>query len=95
MFDRQEAEVMRQLCAGRAEVFGVDLVKQSGAVLSRGNVYSVLGRLEQAGWVTAREIPGATGTLPRVSYNATERGQRAWEADARSAEGNLGPFAAA
>jgi PadR family transcriptional regulator, regulatory protein PadR len=73
----------------RDEMFGLQLVEQSGGALKRGTVYVTLGRMHEKGFVASRiekQPPGAIG-LPRRLYRPTADGLRAlkaWEAAART-----------
>jgi PadR family transcriptional regulator, regulatory protein PadR len=61
-----------------AEWYGLQLAGEAG--LKSGSVYVVLGRLEQAGWLTSRweEIdPSAEGRPRRRLYALTGEGRRA------------------
>lgn len=62
------------------ERYGLQLAADAG--LKSGSVYVVLGRLEQAGWLTSRweEIdPSAEGRPRRRLYALTGEGRRAGE----------------
>lgn len=66
----KEALVLVLLAKG--EQLGLDLVKASGGELHRGTIYLLLGRMEDAGLVTARfeTVPTIPG-LPRARYRLT------------------------
>jgi PadR family transcriptional regulator PadR len=74
---------------GNDEMFGLQLVEQSGGALKRGTVYVTLGRMEDKGFIeswTETRPPGAIG-LPRRLYRPTPYGLRvleAWEAAERT-----------
>jgi PadR family transcriptional regulator, regulatory protein PadR len=76
------------LLAGE-EMFGLQLVEESGGALKRGTVYVTLGRMQDKGYVeswTEPHAPGAIG-LPRRLYRPTALGLRlleAWAAAART-----------
>jgi DNA-binding PadR family transcriptional regulator len=76
-----------ELLAGR-EMFGLQLVEQSGGALKRGTVYVTLGRMQDKGYVESwaePQAPGAIG-LPRRLYRPTPYGLRvleAWDTAAR------------
>lgn len=80
--------VILELLAGE-EMFGLQLVEQSGGALKRGTVYVTLGRMQDKGYVesrTEKQPAGAIG-LPRRLYRPTAYGLRvleAWEAAART-----------
>ena len=66
------------LAEPEAEWYGLQLAGEAG--LKSGSVYVVLGRLEQAGWLTSRweEIdPSAEGRPRRRLYALTGEGRRA------------------
>jgi DNA-binding PadR family transcriptional regulator len=77
-----------ELLAGQ-EMFGLQLVEESGGKLKRGTVYVTLGRMQDKGYVeswTEAPVPGAIG-LPRRLYRPTGYGLRvleAWAAAARA-----------
>ena len=77
-----------ELLAGE-EMFGLQLVEESGGKLKRGTVYVTLGRMQDKGYVeswTETPSPGAIG-LPRRLYRPTGYGLRvleAWAAAARA-----------
>jgi DNA-binding PadR family transcriptional regulator len=61
---------------GRA--FASDLVALSDGRLKRGSVYTVLGRLEDAGLVKSTPGRGRDAfSAPRPAYELTEKGRRA------------------
>ena len=69
----------------RGEMYGLQLVSASRRRLKRGTVYVTLGRMEDKGYVTSRQMPPApeAGGLPRRLYEATPFGVRvhgAWNA---------------
>lgn len=74
---RNEIEVL-QLLAGGRELYGLELIKRSRGALKRNSIYVVLGRMEDQGLVTGREVKvkGAPG-LPRRLYKITGLGQKA------------------
>ncbi|MBZ5659046.1 MAG: PadR family transcriptional regulator [Acidobacteriia bacterium] len=59
------------------ELYGLELVRESGSRLKRGTVYVTLGRLEDKGFIESREDnqPNVSG-LPRRLYKVTGYGQR-------------------
>ena len=71
------------------EMFGLQLVEESGGKLKRGTVYVTLGRMQDKGYVeswTEPPSPEAIG-LPRRLYRPTGYGFRvleAWAAAART-----------
>lgn len=77
-----------QLIADR-EMFGLELVQQSGGALKRGTVYVTLGRMAEKGYIesrTEKQSREAIG-LPRRLYRPTPYGLRlleAWAAAART-----------
>ena len=84
-----------ELLAGN-EMFGLQLVEQSGGALKRGTVYVTLGRMRDKGFVesrTEKQAPAAIG-LPRRLYRPTAYGLRvlrAWEAADRTLKRHLKP----
>jgi DNA-binding PadR family transcriptional regulator len=64
------------------ELYGLQLVAASRGRLKRGTVYVTLGRMEDKGFITAREEapPADEGGLPRRLYRATPLGRQVYEA---------------
>jgi PadR family transcriptional regulator, regulatory protein PadR len=62
---------------GSREMYGLELVTESGGALKRGTVYVTLGRMEEKGYVTSRaeEASPAQGGLPRPLYQSTPYGR--------------------
>lgn len=74
-----EAEVLRLLIA-RGEMYGLQLVKESGGALKRGTIYVTLLRMGEKGFVESREESEPTDDyvgLPRRLYKITGLGIRA------------------
>ena len=74
---------MLELLTRDKQMYGLELVAASDGALKRGTVYVTLGRMEEKGYVTARqeEAPVGAGGLPRRIYAATPLGRellRAW-----------------
>jgi DNA-binding PadR family transcriptional regulator len=69
------------LAAPGCELYGLEMVGQSGDKLKRGTVYVTLQRMEEKGYVISRavSVPGQSG-LPRRVYRLTGLGQRAVQA---------------
>lgn len=64
-----------------AEMYGLELVNNSGNRLKRGTVYVTLSRMQDKGYIQSRQEepePQSSG-LPRRLYRATGYGQRAFE----------------
>lgn len=64
------------------ELYGLQLVEQSGGRLKRGTVYVTLGRMLEKGYLESRQEPlppGAIG-LPRRLYRPTGHAMRVLEA---------------
>jgi DNA-binding PadR family transcriptional regulator len=69
------------------ELFGLQLVEQSGGRLKRGTVYVTLARMLQKGYLESRTEPlpsGAIG-LPRRLYRPTAFGLRLLDASVHAA----------
>jgi PadR family transcriptional regulator, regulatory protein PadR len=64
------------------ELYGLQLVASSRGRLKRGTVYVTLGRMEDKGFITSREVapPPDEGGLPRRIYRATALGRHVYEA---------------
>lgn len=69
--------VILELLGKSREMYGLELVTESGGALKRGTVYVTLGRMEEKGYVTARaeETSPAQGGLPRRLYRSTPYGR--------------------
>jgi PadR family transcriptional regulator PadR len=78
---RKEALIMEILLERpAAELYGLELVRNSRKRLKRGTVYVTLGRLEDKGFIESREEiqPNMPG-MPRRLYKVTGYGQRVYE----------------
>lgn len=76
-FSAKELLILR-LLANEPEMYGLQLVEQSGGRLKRGTVYVTLGRMEEKGFVTSeqeRREPHSSG-IPRRLYRIAGLGQR-------------------
>jgi PadR family transcriptional regulator PadR len=85
----KERLVLELLAAGRDQMYGLQLVEQSGGRLKRGTVYVTLGRMEKKGLVEAdaEKLEDDSGLVPRRMYRPTAYGLRAlkvWTAAARA-----------
>jgi PadR family transcriptional regulator len=69
--------VILELLGKSREMYGLELVTESGGALKRGTVYVTLGRMEEKGYVTSRaeEASPAQGGLPRRLYQSTPYGR--------------------
>lgn len=78
----KEALILRLLVA-RGEMYGLEMVNESGGELKRGTVYVTLGRMADKGYVESRTIPQDDGSgMPKRLFYATGYGARvlnAWE----------------
>jgi len=77
--------ILKMLVNGNSgEMFGLEMVVQSGGRLKRGTIYVTLGRMEDKGLILSRKEKrreGARG-LPRRLYKPSAKGRRvlaAWE----------------
>lgn len=76
--------ILRMLISQGGEMFGLEMVEQSGKRLKRGTIYVTLGRMEDKGFIESRKEerrPGARG-LPRRLYKPSALGRRVlqeWE----------------
>lgn len=71
--------IMSLLIEGsRKEMYGLELVEQSGGKLKKGTVYVLLGRLEEKGFIKGRTVMGDSA-IPRRLYQPTGLGQRVFE----------------
>ena len=64
------------------ELFGLQLVDQSGGTLKRGSVYVILARMEAKGFVNSRleDRPPNSSGVPRRLYRATPYGLKVRDA---------------
>jgi DNA-binding PadR family transcriptional regulator len=71
------------LLVSKGEMYGLELVKDSGGELRRGTVYVTLGRMADKGYVESRTVPQCDGTgMPKRLFRATGKGAgvlSAWE----------------
>jgi DNA-binding PadR family transcriptional regulator len=85
----KEALILR-LLIGKGEMYGLELVNDSGGSLKRGTVYVTLGRMADKGYVESRTVPQADGSgMPKRLFQATGYGIRvlnAWELASASLE---------
>ena len=69
--------VILELLGKSREMYGLELVTESGGALKRGTVYVTLGSMEEKGYITSRAqaaLP-AQGGLPRRLYRSTPYGR--------------------
>jgi DNA-binding PadR family transcriptional regulator len=71
-----ERNVLEQLIG--KDKYGLELVADSGDMLSRRSVYVILGRMEEKGFITGREVetPAGESGPPRRVYRVTGHGRR-------------------
>ena len=69
--------VILELLGKSRQMYGLELVTQSGGALKRGTVYVTLGRMEEKGYITSRAEAAwpAQGGLPRRLYRSTPYGR--------------------
>ena len=77
-----------ELLLRHQDLYGLQLVANSGGRLKRGTVYVTLGRMEEKGYITSTldAAPSGMGGLPRRIYAATPLGRRmfaAWTSGAK------------
>jgi PadR family transcriptional regulator, regulatory protein PadR len=75
--------IVLELLTGARQMYGLELVSESGGALKRGTVYVTLGRMEEKGYIVSRQqdSPPGAGGLPRRVYSPTPLGReilRAW-----------------
>lgn len=77
MISVTEAKILSLMTRRPTGVYGSELIHMSDGALKRGSVYSLLGRLEKSGFVTATEDPATEKyAVPRTCYRITAQGQR-------------------
>lgn len=79
---KTEALVLQQLiaAAGR-ELYGLEMVKNSGDALKMGTVYVILDRLQRKGFVESHReelAPDSERVVPRRLYKITATGRRVY-----------------
>jgi DNA-binding PadR family transcriptional regulator len=78
MITATEALILSLLRDRSEGAYGSQLVYDSDGKLKRGSVYTLLNRLEQAGFVKSKEEPAQDDyALPRTRYKITGAGIRA------------------
>lgn len=86
-FSRLELLILDMLI-GKGEMYGLELVENSGGLLKRGSVYVILARLVEKKFLEsreeAREYPEIG--IPRRKYKVTGLGDRAFRANAKALE---------
>lgn len=78
----KEALVLELLLTNAAEMYGLELVRDSGNRLKRGTIYVTLSRMNDKGYVESRQEepqPDVSGIARRL-YRATGYGQKVYEA---------------
>ena len=80
----RQRRVLEMLAKAGTEIYGLDIVVSGAA--RRRFVYVELARMEDLGWISAREVPSETG-LPRRIYRITETGAAQLLPAARSTRG--------
>jgi len=89
-----ELLVLKMLTNTGGEMYGLQMVEQSGKRLKRGTIYVTLGRMEDKGFIESRkekQREGARG-LPRRLYKPSALGQRVlaeWEMPSGASMGVL------
>jgi PadR family transcriptional regulator, regulatory protein PadR len=70
------------LLADQHEMYGLELVEESGGRVKRGSVYVTLSRMEAKGYVNSRQEEKTSGAigLPRRVYRMTATGGRVRDA---------------
>ncbi len=84
------------LLAHQGELFGLQMVEQSGGRLKRGTVYVTLGRMHEKGYLESRQeaLPEGAIGLPRRLYRPTGLALRvlaAWQTAESSFAANAEP----
>ena len=85
-----------ELLAHQGELFGLQMVEESGGRLKRGTVYVTLGRMQEKGYLESRQeaLPEGAIGLPRRLYRPTGLALRvlaAWQAAESSFAANAEP----
>jgi PadR family transcriptional regulator, regulatory protein PadR len=66
------------LLIGKSELYGLEMVEQSGGRLKRGTIYVTLGRMQDKGFIESRKEPRQSPEvgIPRRLYSITGYGMR-------------------
>lgn len=73
-----ELAILRVLKDHPGGLYGLEIVRASGDTLSRGTVYTTLGRMEEKGFVRSRvRRDEEHAGLPRPRYRVAALGERA------------------
>jgi DNA-binding PadR family transcriptional regulator len=84
---KSEELILVLLKRARHGRYGSDLCADSDGVLKRSSVYSLLARLEAAGFVsTQKDEAAGSGVIPRTACHITDSGQSALSAIPKSSE---------
>ena len=77
----KELRALRILTDHPDGLFGLELVRRSGKVISRGSVYFILDRMQQAGWVDSRPEapPAGYGGKLRNIFTVNAEGRKVLE----------------
>jgi DNA-binding PadR family transcriptional regulator len=77
-----------ELLIGKGEMFGLEMVEESGGELKRGTIYVTLQRMGDKGFVESREEARQLPEIgiPRRKYSATGLGERVFETNRRAQE---------
>lgn len=80
---RLELFILEMLVA-KGEMYGLEMVRESGGVLKRGSIYVTLNRMCGKGYVTSKISPEPyTSGKPRPVYSVTGHGAEALSAHAQ------------
>jgi DNA-binding PadR family transcriptional regulator len=80
VLSRAELLILAMLIVSERGLYGLEMVKVSGGAFKRGQIYVILSRLEEKGFV-ASELDSSQQSkslLPRRIYNMTRLGERAY-----------------
>jgi DNA-binding PadR family transcriptional regulator len=78
---KKEALILQQLVsAGSAELYGLEMVRESAGELKLGSIYVTLGRLEDKGFVESHKEKNPEQVVPRRLYKITSTGARVYRA---------------
>lgn len=79
LLSRNEALILEMLVGSGRELFGLEMVGESGGALKRGTVYVTLQRMKDKGYIDSKPEPRAAPEIgiPRRLYWATGAGERA------------------
>lgn len=72
--------LVMEMLERNGEMFGLEMVDQSGGELKKGTIYVTLGRMADKGLVASRTESGAESASQKRLYTPTDYGRRVFKA---------------